>query len=118
MLTHENKRQLKRVHLIYYLRIFDSNSGENVGHLVDITIQGLMMISEEPIPTGKDFSLKMQLPGTITGREEIEFSAHSLWCKKDINPDFYVTGYKINNITPQEAKTITALINAYGFKSM
>jgi len=84
----DNKRQLKRVHLIYYLRIFDSNSGINVGHLVDITTQGIMMISEEPIPVGKEFSLKMQLPGTITGREEIEFSAQSLWCKKDINPDF------------------------------
>ena len=55
---------------------------------MDITTQGIMMISEEPIPVGKEFSLKMQLPGTITGREEIEFSAQSLWCKKDINPDF------------------------------
>ena len=115
---HSNKRQLKRVHLIYYLRIFDTDSGENIGHLVDITTQGIMMVSEKPIPTGVDFSLKMQLPSTITGREEITFSAHSLWCKKDINPDFHITGYKINTITPQEAKTIIALINAYGFKSM
>ena len=113
-----NKRELKRIHLIYYLRIFDTNNGENVGHLVDITTQGIMMISEKPIDAGKDFSLKMQLPTTITGREEIEFSAHCLWSKKDINPDFYVSGFKINTITPQEAKTITALINAYGFKSM
>ena len=55
---------------------------------MDITTQGIMMISEEPIPVGKEFSLKMQMPGTITGREEIEFSAQSLRCKKDINPDF------------------------------
>jgi len=33
---HHDKRQVKRVHLIYYLRIFDGNSGVNVGHLVDI----------------------------------------------------------------------------------
>ena len=115
---HHNKRQLKRVHLIYYLRIFDNDNGENIGHLVDITTEGIMMISEGPIPSGKDFSLRMQLPTNITGRDEIEFSAHCLWCKKDINPDFYVSGYRINTITPQEAKTITALINAYGFKSM
>ena len=113
-----NKRQLKRIHLIYYLRIFDSNSGNNLGHLVDITTQGIMMISEKPSQAGQDFSMRMQLPGVITGREEIEFSAHCLWCKKDINPDFYVSGFKINTITPQEAKTITALINGYGFKSM
>lgn len=115
---HHDKRQLKRVHLIYYLRIFDTENGENVGHLVDITTQGIMMISEGPIPIGKDFTLRMQLPSTITGREEIHFIARSLWCKKDFNPDFYVSGYRIEKITPQEAKTITALINAYGFKSM
>jgi len=115
---HHDKRQVKRVHLIYYLRIFDSDSGVNVGHLVDITTQGLMMISEEPVPPGKDFSFRMQLPDTITGREEIQFNAHSLWCKKDFNPDFYVSGYQINEISLQEVKTITALINAYGFKSM
>ncbi len=115
---HHNKRQLKRVHLIYYLRIFDKDSGENVGHLVDITTQGIMMISEETIPSGKNFFLRMQLPTTITGREVIEFTAHCLWSKKDINPDFYVSGFKINSITTQEVKTITALINAYGFKSM
>jgi hypothetical protein len=115
---HHNKRQLKRIHLIYYLRIFDKDSGENVGHLVDITTQGIMMISEETIPSGKNFSLRMQLPATITGRDEIEFAAHCLWCKKDINPDFYVSGFKINSITTHEVKTITALINAYGFKNM
>ena len=77
-----------------------------------------MIISEEPVPAGKDFSFRMQLPTTITGREEITFNAHSLWCKKDFNPDFYVSGFQIRKISPLEVKTITTLINAYGFKSM
>ena len=115
---HHDKRQLKRVHLIYYLRIFDNNTDVNMGHLVDITTEGIMMISEEEISRGKDFSFRMQLPTTITGREEVNFQARCLWCKKDINPDFYVSGFKIEKITPHEVKTITALINAYGFKSM
>ncbi len=115
---HEDKRQLKRVHLIYYLRIFDSESGKNVGHLVDITVQGIMMISEEHVPAGKNYNYKMKLPGIVQGSEEIEFNAHCLWCKKDINPDFYVSGYKIDALTPKETKTITSLINSYGFKSM
>lgn len=112
------KRQIKRVHLIYYLRIFDSDTGVNIGHLVDITTQGIMVISEESVPIGKDSSFIMHLPATITGREKIQFSARCLWCKKDINPDFFVSGYQINEISPQEVKIITALISAYGFKSM
>ena len=115
---HHEKRQLHRVHLIYYLRIFDSETDRNVGHLVDITVQGIMMISEEPVESKKDYSYKMKLPGIIQGRDEIEFTAHCLWCKKDINPEFYVSGYKINVLSSQDIKAITSLINAYGFKSM
>ena len=89
-----------------------------MGHLVDITTEGIMMISEEQITKGKDFSFRMQLPATISGREEIQFSARCLWCKKDFNPDFYVSGYQIDKIPPEEVKTITALINSYGFKNM
>jgi hypothetical protein len=112
-----DKRKLKRVHLIYYLRLFDNQTNDQVGHLVDITTEGIMMISEEPTPLGKDFSFKMQLPGDITGRDEIEFKARCLWCRKDFNPDFYVSGFKIEKTSPKELKTITTLINQYGFKS-
>ena len=112
----QEQRQLKRFHLIYYLRIFEAESGINVGHLVDITVEGIMMISEEPIPTGKDYSYKMKLPGIFHGRDEIEFKAHCLWCKKDINPEFYVSGYKIETLDPQDVETITSLISTYGFK--
>jgi hypothetical protein len=117
-MTMHDKRKLKRVHLIYYLRLFDNESGNHLGHLVDITTQGIMMISEEPVPIGKDYSFRMLLPGNITGREEINFGARCLWCRKDFNPDFYVSGFQIEDISPREVKTVTALINNYGFKSM
>ena len=112
-----DKRKLKRVHLIYYLRIFDIETGKHVGHLVDITTEGIMMISEDTLRSGDDFSFKMLLPGTVTGRDEIIFKARCLWCRKDFNPDFYVSGFKIEEISLKEIKTIAALINQYGFKS-
>jgi len=87
-----NKRKIRRIHLIYYLRLFDNETNIQVGHLVDITTEGIMMISEESVPMGKDFSFKMHLPGIITGRDEINFRARCLWCRKDFNPDLFVSG--------------------------
>ena len=115
---HGNKRRQKRVHLIHYLRILDTDSDAKIGHLVDITPQGIMIISEAPIPVGKDFSFQMQLPEMVNGFEEVYFSAHSLWCKQDFMPEFYVSGYAIKDISSPETKTITALMKCYGFKSM
>ena len=44
--SHENaeKRQIKRRHLIYYLRIYDGISSRIIGHAVDISQQGMMLI--------------------------------------------------------------------------
>jgi len=113
-----DKRQIKRVHLIYYLRIFDAETGVNIGHLVDITTQGMMLISEEDIPVNRDFSFTMMLPATIAGREELNFNAHSLWCKNDFNPDFYLSGYRISNLDTGAVKILTDLIKTYGFKAV
>jgi hypothetical protein len=40
------KRKLKRRQLIYYLRVLDRDSGALVGRLVDITTEGVMLLSE------------------------------------------------------------------------
>jgi hypothetical protein len=114
----DNKRQRKRIHLIYYLRIFDTDSGADMGHLVDITPQGFMMVSEAPVPVGKEFSFRMELPNKVDGPEEVRFCARCLWCQQDFIPDYYLSGYQIKDMAPQEEKIITALINSYGFKSM
>ena len=55
------KRALKRRHLIYYLMIFNTTTDEVIGHMIDITTGGLMIMSEKPIKTGKTYQLRMDL---------------------------------------------------------
>jgi hypothetical protein len=111
------KRKKKRTHLIDYLEIIDSESGSVIGHLADISPQGIMMVGQEPIEVNKDFSFRLQLPATFTDPNMIDFKAHSLWCKKDVNPEFYVSGFNFSEISADEIKILTDLINSYGFIS-
>ena len=111
------KRQLKRVHLIYYLQLVDTVSETEVGHVIDITTKGFMMLSPKPVLTGRDMYFRMQMPVMIIGRENIQFTANSLWCKEDFNPNFYLSGYRIKTVGLHEAETISTLINTCGFKS-
>ena len=77
----QEKRRLKRWHLIYHLRIYDQQTDSLVGHVVDITTEGLRVVSEWPIPTGRDFQLWMDLPDNDSaGTTRIWFRARSLWC--------------------------------------
>jgi hypothetical protein len=110
------KRNLKRRHLIYYLRIMDKETNELIGHLVDITSEGIMLISEEPFEIDKVFHFRMMLPKEIIGKESLEFSVQSLWTKKDINPDFIDTGFKLLDLKEADAQRIDQLIHYFGFQ--
>ncbi len=111
-----NKRKLKRRHLIYYLRVFDRNSGQLIGHLVDVTTEGVMLISKHPIETNTIFKSKMVLPKGIEGSKEITFDAKSIWCKKDVNPNFYATGFQLLKSSPEDIKLLERLIDEFGFR--
>ena len=111
----ENKRKLKRRHLIYYLRVFDISNGRLIGHLVDITKEGLMLISEQPLENEKQYTFRMVLPAEILNKAELTFIATVIWCKKDVNPDFYASGFRMISISEEDLVIIESLIHRYGF---
>lgn len=110
------RRKLKRRHLIYYLRVFEQGTNKLMGHLVDLTQEGIMLISEDPIEVNKVYHLRMILPSRMGGKEEWLFDAESRWCKKDVNPDFYDTGFQLLNLKQEGLEIISNLIQGFGFR--
>ncbi len=111
----EEKRRLKRRHLFFYLRIFNQKNGELIGYLGDITPEGIMVISENPIETNRFFKLRMDLPGSAAVRR-LEFEAKSIWSQPDLNPDFYDTGLQLFDVSKRDMAMIEDLISDYGFR--
>jgi hypothetical protein len=110
------KRRLKRRHLIYYLRLFDRKTQQIIGHLVDITTDGIMVISENMIHENEIFELNMALPTDVVGKKDLNFMAKSIWCRKDINPDFYNTGFTLIDVKPEDVMIVERLITEFGFR--
>lgn len=109
-------RKFKRRHLIYYLKVYDRKTGVLIGHLADITTDGFMLVSEAPIKTEVDFNFKITLPAEFAGNRDIALDSRSIWCKKDVNPDFYATGFKISNIENRDIELFEMLIDSFGFR--
>ena len=110
-----DKRKVKRRHLIYYLSIIERSTDRLVGQLVDITTRGVMLTSEKPIESGLHMELRMVLPDVIDGDNQITFDAVSVWCKKDINPNFYAIGFEFESITPKTMSIVENLIQEFSF---
>jgi hypothetical protein len=109
----DNQRKYERYYLMYYLKIIDRKTNLDIGHCVNISDGGMMLISGGPIKTKTIFQLKMFLPEEIEGSRYVNFIAISKWCRNDENPDFYNTGFQWHNITPEVIQVVKHLINNF-----
>jgi hypothetical protein len=110
------RRKLPRKYLMYYTRVFVAGSDQLLGHLVDITPEGVMVMSEQPIPTGQTFRLKVELSPDVAEQPDMEFDATSLWCQPDVNPRFHNTGFQVHGLQPHELGIIERIVEFYGFR--
>ena len=111
-----DRRKVKRKYLMFYMRVYDVGTGKLLGHLVDLTAEGAMLISEHEVPAGQDFRLKMELSPDVSPQPYLEFDAHSLWCQQDVNPQFYNTGFHVLSMTPENTAIVGRIVEAYGFR--
>lgn len=111
----KNLRQIDRRHLVFYLRVFDGMSSKILGHLVDISERGIMLISDSPLSANEDYRLRMHFPVPVKDTSEILINATSRWCKPDTNPDFYLAGFQLHNLAAENREIIQGLISEFGY---
>ena len=108
-------RTLERWRLIYYLRVFDQKDGSLLGHVVDVSRDGLMLISNRQLEPEQEYTITMEVPVDSGEPESIEMMARSVWSKPDINPDFFDTGFELINPPVETVLSIQKLIEDLQF---
>jgi hypothetical protein len=112
----EEKRRTTRRYLLYYMRVYDVSTRQQIGNLVDITPRGIMVVSDHEIEVGQVSRLKMELTAEVAEKSFMEFSVKSKWCKPDINPHMFNTGFEILDLQPDDAKIILRIVDEFGFR--
>jgi hypothetical protein len=113
----KEQRRMKRRHLIYYLEAIDRGTGKLIGFLVDITTEGIMLMSKTPIETGKIFQLRILLKTDLSEKKYLNFDAKSKWCEKSINTEIYDTGFELINKDISDFREIEEVIDELGFNN-
>ena len=109
-------RRLKRRHLLYYLRVTDRDSGAPVGNLVDITREGLMLVTHQPLEPGRTHRMRLHLPPDVLPDNHLDIDAESVWTRPDVNPDLHVTGFRFLDLTIIGRQAIDQLIDEFAFR--
>jgi hypothetical protein len=111
------RRKAKRRHLLYYLRVYNARTGRLLGHLVDISPGGVMVVSPHRRRLGRTIRLRVVLPDPHPRRaRRFEFEATTKWCRRDVNPDLWDTGLETTSLGRKQAGEIETLVDDYGFR--
>ena len=111
------RRKLDRKYLMVYSRVFDRVNGQILGYLSDLSLNGAMIISDDPIPENIKIELRFDLPDPLLfSADHLNLSARVAWCKPDIDPSFYNIGFEFGVLKDSETHIIEEMIEAYEFR--
>jgi hypothetical protein len=105
-----------RKHLLFYLEIIDQHTQELVGHLGDISTNGIMIIAEKPIIFNKIKDISIKLPDFEEfSKRSIDAQVEIRWMKPDTNPSLHCIGCRFLNLTPGDLPLIEQVQEVLGF---
>ncbi len=111
-------REHQRAYITFYLRVFEGD--RFLGFLVDISKDGMKILSDFLLEADRIYPLKMKLPASLEWKgiknedRYIEFSATCLWSKHDyVQKEFFISGFKFIEFGDEEQAIIHELIHLY-----
>ena len=107
----EERRAYERYSVEFYLSVYDRKTNIFLGHVVDISLGGMQLLSETPIASGQLFRLRMDVSLESGRKEQIEFDAWSIWRTEDLNPGFYNAGFQFLDLSPTTGQSIQGVID-------
>jgi hypothetical protein len=112
------ERHFRRESLNDYLRVFYDN--KLTAHLINISEEGMMTISELPFNNKGEYNLQIMLPPTFKSFEEnsvqryIHLKASCRWSRRNkTEHTYYFTGFNITEIDESNQKLLNSLIEDF-----
>ncbi len=103
------QRKLTRVSIPDHPQVYDAHSGAAIGQLVNLSIEGLMIMSPNAVQPGTLLQLRIPLQ---CNNEVVEvlLGAESLWCDETDTSGVCWTGLHIIDIAPEHHDIISSLV--------
>ena len=109
------RRTTPRRKFEYYLRIVDDDTQEMLGHLVEVSSDGIQLDTTKPLLINQGHYLRVELTSELADRPFIIFLARTRWCKMDeIEPNLYHIGFGIVEIRPEDKEIFLHILAKYG----
>ena len=111
------QRSIERHQLPYYLKVFNRITDKPMGYIGNVSLDGLMLISQLPLLVGALFDMRLKIPGH-DAPHCIDFSATCQWSREDITPGSYDSGFALVAPPGDYVEMVDALRHYFSFRPM
>jgi hypothetical protein len=114
----KERRNIRRWEIQPFIPLFNVETDDILGYIADLSNEGILLFSTDPIEFNKIFSLYIRLEDlrnntldeNIT-EERISFQVESRWVDLEVKPFFNRTGLMFVNLSPEVHDIIAHLID-------
>ena len=107
------RRTTPRKKFSLYLRVMDDDTQEQLGHVVDVSADGLQLETTEKLPINKEYYLRVELTAELADRPYMVFIAKTKWSREGRIPMLFHTGFKIIEIMPDDREIFLNILKRY-----
>jgi len=114
-MSHIEKRKHLRLKAIRSMALVNKQNGALIGHLENISVGGMMLMSASPQAVGQELDVNLFLGKSIDGEVAVRcrvccvWSGENLWRESDPSKK-YCTGLEITSISDNELEAFLAVI--------
>ena len=115
----KENRHLVRRELIYYLKVTDRQTRQELGRLGDIHTEGMLLLSPQPLPVQAVYELFLELPKSMAGEIgylQLSVEAQALWNRQG-PANYYENGLRFLSLSEQTQGIIDRLTEVFAMPS-
>ncbi len=112
-----HNRKLERKSLVYFPEVVNRATGDHMGRIIDLTVEGFLIVGDKKLEEGFRFEATISWVDEFKKETTLTCEIEVVWSKKDVNPDYIASGCRIYEITDENKESIKRLIRKWGFPS-
>lgn len=109
-----DQRRIQRHTLPNYLRVYNRHTGKPMGAVGNMSVDGLMLISELPMLVGATFDMYFKIPA-VNEAQTIAVRGRCVWSREDVTPGTYDSGFTLVATSDGYEEMIDALRRYFSF---
>lgn len=110
-MAEHRRTQRKPVHNI--VPVVNAITGEVIGRIGNLSINGMMLVANQPLPERASFQCTFHLPGANDKVYKIELGLREQWGETSRVLGQYWTGFRIIDIAPQHYNALYDWLNSW-----